>query len=122
MLSAGNCIVKWAKYIDSLKNLETKIDDDIDEDIQKDDEPITVKDEQYDLFKLDDEYIDGGVFIKRFLIGAIIPIFGWYVCASTSFKRANSLEFSTPSFYAFIGGFSSFASCHYCSSTCFTYY
>tara|TARA_X000000368_G_C23034512_1_gene714027 strand:+ start:632 stop:1531 length:900 start_codon:yes stop_codon:yes gene_type:complete len=50
MLSAGNCIVKWSEYIHSLKNLETKIEEENDDDsINKSDE-ISLK-ENSKIFK-----------------------------------------------------------------------
>ena len=50
ILSAGNCIVKWAEYIHSLKNLETKIEDENNDDsINKSDE-ISLK-ENSKIFK-----------------------------------------------------------------------
>ena len=107
MLSAGNCIVKWGDYIDSLKNLETKIDDD-DLDIVDDNsnsELITIEDESKSWWKNDDEYISGEEFIIRFLVGCVIFItgFGLYLCALSTYKRASSLKYETAPVYTIFG-------------------
>lgn len=107
MLSAGNCIVKWAEYIDSLKNLETKIDDSIDEvpNIDPVEIPLKVEDESTSWWKNDDEYISGEEFIKRFFVGCLLSIIGagLYLCAVTAQKRASSLKYDTAPIYSIFG-------------------
>ena len=107
MLSAGNCIVKWAQYIDSLKNLETKIEDD-DSDVADNDsnsEQITFEDESKSWWKNDDEYISGEEFIIRFLVAICLCVVGvgLYLCAITAYKRANSLKYEYSPIYTIFG-------------------
>jgi len=99
MLSAGNCIVKWAAYINSLKNLDTKMDDKIIEEEIDDVNESVIKEEiksgffvKY--FTYNNEYISGGkyfwrIFLQHFLIGL-----GLYLGAVTVYKRGRSLELS----------------------------
>ena len=107
MLSAGNCIVKWADYIDSLKNLDTKIEDEISDvpDNDSNSEPITIEDESKSWWKNDDEYINGEEFIIRFLVGICLScvVIGLYLCAVTAYKRASSLKYATSPIYTIVG-------------------
>ena len=107
MLSAGNCIVKWAKYIDSLKSLETKIEEENDDDSinESDEVPLKIEDESTSWWKSDDEYISGEEFIKRFFVGCLLAIVGagLYLCAVTAHKRASSLKYDTAPIYTIFG-------------------
>ena len=107
MLSAGNCIVKWAKYIDSLKDLETKIEDDVDEISNNEpvETPLKSEDESTSWWKYDDEYISGWQYFGRMFLGACLTpvLVGFYLCSVTSYKRAKSLQISSTTFYSIWG-------------------
>ena len=105
MLSAGNCIVKWAKYIDSLKNLETKIEDDIDSKKEPVEIPLKVEEKSTSWWKYDDEYISGWQYFGRMFLGlCLTPVLvGLYLCSVSSYKRAKSLQSSSTTFFSIWG-------------------
>lgn len=108
MLAAGNCIIRWGEFVESLKNLETKIDvnnngneninDNEDIIISKSKEPKSGFWSKY--FTYNNEYISGGTYwLRCFLQQYLIFLFGLglYLAAITSYKRAKSLDFSNSS-------------------------
>mgnify|MGYP001272345331 CR=1 FL=1 len=104
ILSAGNCIVKWAEYIDSLKNLETKVEEDVEDDfINNDISEVNNPDNTTIGWwnQNDDEYINGWQFLLRMLIGfsTSIILVGLYLSAVSSSKRAKSVQSSYTQFF-----------------------